>query len=52
MIALKLNYKKLFIGFLAIALASCSDPWDDRKSDDANLEINLTQAIANNPETS
>jgi hypothetical protein len=52
MIALKLNYKKLFIGFLAIALASCSDPWDDRKSDDVNLEINLTQAIANNPETS
>lgn len=52
MIALKLNYKKLFIGFIAIALASCSDPWDDRKSNDSNLDINLTQAIANNPETS
>ena len=52
MIALKLNYKKLFIGFLAIALASCSDPWGDRKSDDANLEIDITQAIATNPETS
>lgn len=52
MIALKLNYKKLLFGFLAIALVSCSDPWADRQSNDENLDINLAQAIAKNPETS
>lgn len=52
MIALKLNYKKLFVGVLTIALVSCSDPWGDRQSDDANLNSSLTEAIAKTTETS
>jgi hypothetical protein len=52
MIALKLNYKKLFVGILTIALVSCSDPWGDRQSDDANLNVSLTEAITKTAETS
>lgn len=52
MFVLKLNYKKLFVGILAIALVSCSDPWGDRQTDDQNLGNNLSQAILNNPEAS
>lgn len=52
MIALKLNYKKLFVGILTIALFSCSDPWGDRQSDDANLNVSLSVAITNTTETS
>lgn len=52
MIALKLNYKKLFVGFLAMALVSCSDPWDGRQSDDENLGVSLSEAIENTAETS
>jgi uncharacterized surface protein with fasciclin (FAS1) repeats len=52
MIALKLNYKKLFVGILTIALVSCSDPWSDRQSNDANLKVSLSVAITNTTETS
>ena len=53
MIALKLNYKKLFVGVLTIALFSCSDPWGDRQDNgDANLNVSLSEAITNTPETS
>lgn len=45
---LKLNYKKLLVGVLTIALVSCSSPWDDRQEiDDANLKVNLDVAIKN-----
>lgn len=52
MIALKLNYKKLFASFLAIALVSCSDPWGNRQKEDDNLSVNLDQAIRNTSEVS
>ncbi|WP_163408531.1 fasciclin domain-containing protein [Flavobacterium ajazii] len=53
MISLKLINKKLFAGILTLALVSCSDPWSDRENNgDDNLNITLTEAIANTPETS
>jgi len=52
MIALKLNYKKLFVGILTIALVSCSDPWGDHQDNgDNNLNVNLSEAITNTTET-
>lgn len=53
MISLKTNYKRLFVGLLTIALVSCSNPWDDREnSNDANLSVNLNEAITNTAEVS
>lgn len=53
MISLKINYKRLFVGLLTIALVSCSNPWEDREnSTDANLSVNLNEAITNTAEVS
>ena len=53
MISLKINYKRIFVGLLTIALVSCSNPWDDRENNgDANLSVNLSEAITNTTETS
>ena len=53
MISLKSIYKTLFIGILAVAAVSCSDPWADRENNgDDNLDVNLTEAITANPEVS
>lgn len=53
MIALKLINKKLFVGILTIALVSCSDPWSERENNgDDNLNLSLSEAIANTTETS
>jgi hypothetical protein len=52
MISIKINYKKLFVSILAIAMFSCSDPWGDRQSDDQNLNVNLAEAIKSNPDLS
>ncbi len=47
MIVLNLNYKRLLVSLLTIALVSCSNPWDDRENNgDANLNLNLNEAIA------
>ncbi|MFV8376254.1 fasciclin domain-containing protein [Flavobacterium sp. LB1P71] len=53
MIVLNLNYKRLLVSLLTIALVSCSNPWDDRENnDDANLGVNLSEAITNTTEVS
>lgn len=53
MIVSNINYKRLFLGVLTIALASCSNPWEDRKNNgDPNLDANLNEAIANTAEIS
>ncbi|MFV5687682.1 fasciclin domain-containing protein [Flavobacterium sp. ZT3R25] len=53
MIVLNLNYKRLLVSLLTIALVSCSNPWDDRENNgDANLSVNLSEAITNTAETS
>ena len=53
MILLKSINKKLFVGILAIALVSCSDPWSDRENNgDDNLNATLIEAITNTSETS
>ncbi|KQB38129.1 hypothetical protein B6A10_03475 [Flavobacterium sp. L1I52] len=53
MISLKNNYKRLFAGVLALAVISCSNPWDDRENNgDANLNVTLTEAISNSSEIS
>lgn len=53
MIILNLNYKRLIATVVTVALVSCSNPWDDRENNgDANLNVNLTQAITNTAETS
>jgi uncharacterized surface protein with fasciclin (FAS1) repeats len=52
MTSIKLNYKMLFASILTIALVSCSDPWSNRQSDDANLNVSLSTAITNTTETS
>lgn len=53
MIISNINYKRLFLGILTIALASCSNPWEDRKnSGDPNLDANLSEEIANTAELS
>ena len=50
---INLNYKRLLVGVLTMALVSCSSPWDDRQEiDDANLKVTLDKAIANTAETS
>ncbi|MFV8324422.1 fasciclin domain-containing protein [Flavobacterium sp. ZS1P14] len=53
MIVLNLNYKRLLVSLLTIALVSCSNPWDDRENNgDANLGVNLSEAITNTTEVS
>lgn len=53
MIILNLNYKRLIATVVTVALVSCSNPWDDRENNgDANLTVNLTEAITNTAETS
>lgn len=53
MTLLKLYNKKLLVVFLAMVLVSCSNPWDDRENKgDANLNVNLTEAIINTAQTS
>jgi hypothetical protein len=53
MIVLNLNYKRLLVSLLTIALVSCSNPWDDRENNgDANLGVTLTEAITNTTEVS
>jgi hypothetical protein len=53
MIVLNLNYKRLLVSLLTIALVSCSNPWDDRENNgDANLDVNLSEAITNTTEVS
>ncbi len=49
----KFNYKRLFASVLTLAMISCSNPWDDRiNNDDANLRVNLNEAITNTAEVS
>ena len=53
MIIFNLNYKRLIATVLTVALVSCSNPWDDRENNgDANLTVNLTEAIKSTAETS
>lgn len=53
MIVLNLNYKRLLVGLLTIALVSCSNPWDERENNgDANLNVNLNEAIASTAQVS
>ena len=53
MIVLNLNYKRLLASLLTIALVSCSNPWDDRENNgDANLNLNLNEAIAKTAQVS
>ncbi|MGQ7945618.1 fasciclin domain-containing protein [Flavobacterium sp. WC2509] len=53
MIILNLNYKRLLVSLLTIALVSCSSPWDDREDNgDANLDVTLNEAITNTAEVS
>ena len=53
MIVLNLNYKRLLVSLLTIALVSCSNPWDERENNgDANLNFNLNEAIANTAQVS
>ena len=53
MIVLNLNYKRLLVSLLTITLVSCSNPWDDRENNgDANLGVNLSEAITNTTEVS
>lgn len=53
MILLKNNYRRLFASVLTLAIISCSNPWDDRENNgDANLSVNLTEAITNTSEVS
>ncbi|MBC7845776.1 MAG: fasciclin domain-containing protein [Flavobacterium sp.] len=50
---LKLNYKRLLVGVLTMAIVSCSSPWDERQEiDDANLKVTLDVAITNTAGTS
>lgn len=53
MIVLNIKYKRLLATVLTVALVSCSNPWDDRENNgDANLNVNLIEAITNTAETS
>lgn len=53
MTLLKKIYKSFAAGVLTLAVISCSNPWDDRENNgDANLNVNLTEAITNTAETS
>jgi uncharacterized surface protein with fasciclin (FAS1) repeats len=53
MTLLKLNYKRLFASVLSLAIISCTNPWDDRENNgDANLSVNLDEAITNTTEVS
>jgi uncharacterized surface protein with fasciclin (FAS1) repeats len=53
MIVLNLNYKRLLVSLLTIALVSCSNPWDERENNgDTNLNVNLNEAIANTAQVS
>lgn len=53
MITLKINYKRLLVSMLTVALFSCSDPWSDRENNgDENLNSTLTEAITNTSQTS
>lgn len=53
MIVLNLNYKRLLVSLLTIALVSCSNPWEDRQNNgDANLNVNLNEAIASTAQVS
>jgi hypothetical protein len=53
MTVLKINYKGLFAGILAMALLSCSNLGDDLKNNgDSNLDADLSEAIANTAEVS
>lgn len=53
MILLNINYKRLFLGILTIAMVSCSNPWEDRQNNgDPNLDGSLSEVIAKTPEAS
>lgn len=53
MTLLNINCKRLFVGILSMVLVACSNPWDERKdSGDPNLDVNLSEAIANTAEVS
>lgn len=53
MIILNLKYKRLLATVLTVALVSCSNPWDDRENNgDANLDVDLTEAIKSRTQTS
>ena len=44
----KFNYKRLLSSVLALAIISCSNPWDDREDNgDSNLTVTLDKAISN-----
>jgi len=48
MTLLNLNYKKLFVSVLTVALVSCTNSWEDRENNgDANLSVTLNEAISN-----
>ncbi len=49
----RINYKRLIVGMLAIAMFSCSNPWEEQKNNgDTNLNINLNEAISKTAELS
>ncbi|MEN9908503.1 MAG: hypothetical protein RLZZ540_1652 [Bacteroidota bacterium] len=53
MALLNLNYKRLLLSMLTIALVSCSNPWEDRENNgDVNLSVTLNEAITNTAEVS
>lgn len=53
MILFQLKYRRLLAAVLAVALVSCSNPWDDRENTgDSNLDQNLSEAIVNTTATS
>ena len=47
-------YKKyLSLGLVLLAISSCSEPWEDHAEvNDPNLELNLSEAISQNSQTS
>lgn len=50
---LKNKYRRLLASVFALAIISCSNPWDDRiDNGDANLGITLDEAISKTSETS
>ena len=53
MTVFKYNYKRLLASAFALAIISCSSPWDEREiGSDANLSVTLNQAISATDEVS
>lgn len=53
MTSIKFFKKYLGLGLMLLAISSCSEPWEDHAGGgDANLELNLNEAISQNSQTS